>query len=54
MLLSLIARQRVGPQPQRSPQHEALINGLGPEAISLTWPAVVQLVIFLSSSWQLF
>ena len=52
MLLSLIARRRVGPQTQWRPRHKAFINGLGLYAVSLAWSTVVQLVVSFNSGLQ--
>ena len=49
---SFIARRRFGPQTQWRPVHKALTSGLGPDAMSLAWSAVVQLVVFFNSGWQ--
>ena len=50
MLYSLIARRWFGPQTQWRPLRKAFTSGLGLDALSLAWPAVVQLVIFFHSA----
>ena len=45
MLHSLIARRRFGPQTLR----KTLTSGLGLDDMSLAWPAVVQLLVFIYS-----
>ena len=52
MLHSLIARRRVGPQTQWRPRHKAFTSGLGPDAMSLACPTVVQLVVSFNSGLQ--
>ena len=52
MLHSLIARRRVGPHTQWRPRHKAFTSRLGLDAISLAWPAVVQLVVSFNSGLQ--
>ena len=49
MLHSLIARRRVGPQPQWRPRHKAFTSRLGLDDMSLAWPTVVQLVVTFKS-----
>ena len=50
MLCCLIAQWQFG--PQRQPLQEALISGLGLDALSLAWLAVVQLMVFFNSGLQ--
>ena len=52
MLHYLIARRRVGPQTQCRPRHKAFTSGLGLDALSVTWPTVVQLVVSFNSGLQ--
>ena len=52
MLHSLIARRRFGPQTQWRPLRVALTSGLGLDDMSLAWPAVVQLLVFIYSGIQ--
>ena len=52
MLHSLIARRRFGPQTQLRPLRKTLISGLGLDDMSLAWPAVVQLLVFIYSGIQ--
>ena len=47
MLHSLIARRRSGPQTQWWPLRKTLTSGLGLDDMSLAWPAVVQLLVFI-------
>ena len=49
MLHSLIARRRFGPQTQLRPLRKTLTSGLGFDDMSLAWPAVVQLLVFICS-----
>ena len=50
MLLNCTAAVQVSNSIQ--PLHKAFKSRLGPDAMSLAWPAVVQLVVFLNSGWQ--
>ena len=52
MLHSLIARMRFGPQTQWRPFRKTLTTGLGLDDMSLAWPAVFQLLIFIYSGIQ--
>ena len=52
MVHSLIARRRFGPQTQRRPLRKTLTSGLGLDDMSLAWPAVVQLLVFIYSGIQ--
>ena len=52
MLHSLIARRRFGPQTQWRPPCKILTSGFGLDDMSLTWPAMVQLLIFIYSGIQ--
>ena len=49
VLRSLIARRRFGPQTQWRPLRKTLTSGLGIDDMSLAWPAVVQLLVFIRS-----
>ena len=49
MLHSLITRRRFGPQTQWRPLCKTLTSGLGLDDMSLAWPAVVQLLVFIYS-----
>ena len=49
MLHSLIARRWFGPQTQWRPLRKTLTSGLGLDDMSLAWPAVVQLLVFIYS-----
>ena len=51
-LHSLIARRRFGPQTQWRPLRKTLTSGLGLDDMSLAWPAVVQLLVFIYSGIQ--
>ena len=53
MLHSLIARRRFGPQTQWRPFRKALTSGLGLDDMSLTWSAVVQILVFIYSDIEL-
>ena len=44
---SLIARRRFRPQTQWRPLHKTLTSGLGLDDMSLAWPVVVQLFVFI-------
>ena len=48
----LIARRQFGPQTQWWPLHKTLTSGLGLEDMSLTWPTMVQLLVFIYSGTQ--
>ena len=48
MLHSLIARRRFGPQTQWR-LRKTLTSGLGLDDMSLDWPAVFQLLVFIYS-----
>ena len=48
-----LARRRFGPQTQWGPLRKTLINGLGLDDMSLAWPVVVQLLVFIYSDTQL-
>ena len=52
MLHSLIALRRFGPQTQRRPLRKTLTSGLGLDDMSLAWPAVFQLLVFIYSGIQ--
>ena len=52
MLRSLVARRRFGPLTQWRSLRKTLTSGLGLEDMSLAWPAVVQLLVFIYSSMQ--
>ena len=52
MLHSLIARRRFGPQTQWWPLRKTLTSGFGLDDMSLTWPAVVQLLVFIYAGIQ--
>ena len=52
VLHSLIARRRFGPQTQWRPLRKTLASGLGLDDVSLPWPAVVQLFVFICSGMQ--
>ena len=54
MLYSLIAPRWFGPQNQCRPLRKAFTSGLGLDALSLAWPAVVQLVVCFNSGSQWF
>ena len=47
-LNALIARRWFGPQTQWRPLRKAFTSGLGIDALSLAWPAVVQQVVSLT------
>ena len=47
MLHSLIARRRFGPQTQWRPLRKTLTSRLGLDDMSLAWPAVVHLLVFI-------
>ena len=47
-----IARRRFGPQTQWQPLRKTLTSGLGLDDMSLAWPAVVQLLVFIYSGIQ--
>ena len=49
---SLIARRWFGPQTQWRPLRKTLTSGLGLDDMSLAWPAVVQLLVFIYSGIQ--
>ena len=42
----------IGPQTQWRPRHKAFTSGLGLDAMSSAWPAVVQLVVSFNSGLQ--
>ena len=46
---SLDARRRFGPRARWRPLCETLTSGLGLGNMSLAWPAVVQLLVFICS-----
>ena len=48
MLQSLNAQWRFGPQTQWRPLRKTLISGLGLDDMSLAWPVVVQLLVFIT------
>ena len=50
--LSRTARRRFGPQTQWRPLRKTLTSGLGLDNMSLVWPAVVQLLVFIYSGIQ--
>ena len=52
MLHSIIARRRFGPQTQWRPLRKTLTSGLGLDDMSLAWPAVIQLLVFIYSGIQ--
>ena len=49
---SLIARRRFGPQTQLRPLRKPLTSGLGLDDMSLAWPVVVQLLVYIYSGIQ--
>ena len=49
---SLIARRWFGLQTQLRSRRKAFTSGLALDALSLAWPAVVQLVVFFNSGLQ--
>ena len=49
--VELVNQTKWRPQQWRL-QHKAFINGLPSAAMSWAWPAVAQLMVFLSSGWQ--
>ena len=52
VLQSLIARRRFGSRARWRPLRGALTSGLGLGGVSLAWPAVVQLLVFIYSDMQ--
>ena len=54
MLHSLIARRRFGPQTQCRPLRKTLTSELGLDDMSLAWPAVVQLLVFITLAYSRF
>ena len=52
MLHSFIARRLFGPQTEWRPLLKTLTSGLGLNDMSLAWPAVVQLLVFIYSGIQ--
>ena len=48
-LYYLIAQRQFEPQTQWQHLHKAFTSGLGLDATTLAWPAVVQLVVFFNS-----
>ena len=52
VLRSLVARRRLGPRARWRPLRRALASGLGLGDVSLAWPAVVQLLVFICSGMR--
>ena len=52
VLRSLIARRRFGPRARWRSLRKALAGGLGLGGVSLAWPAVVRLLVFVCSGMQ--
>ena len=52
VLRSLVARRRFGPRARWRPFRKTLTSGLGLDDMSLAWPAVDQLLVFIYSGMQ--